>query len=469
MVKHSDRAVTLEKLSDKIVKKESTICVVGLGYVGLCVAAVYADTGFKVIGGDVNEEVVRSVNEGKTPFYEPGLDDLLSKVVKEGYLRATTDVADAVRKSDVVIITVGTPMRESKIDLSYLESASREIGKNLRRGTMVIVKSTVLPGMTESVVKPILEEESKMKAGIDFALVYSPERLAEGRALKELRALPEIIGGLNEVSAKLAEVFIKSLGVEIVRVSSPRAAEMAKLADNLWIDQAIAIANQLALICEKLGIDVSEVINAANTLPRGKSFVNILRPGLVGGSCLTKDPYFLARLAEEKGIDASLILAVRRLNEAMYPYVVDLVKESMSEIGREVKGSKIAVLGLAFKGETGDTRESQAIQIVRELQRLGADVYVHDPYVDKVPEGINMVKLDECVKDADCIVVATEHSRFKEIDLERVKNLAKKPCAIVDAREIFDPREAMKLGFVWRGLGRPREAFTSQTDCYIAV
>jgi UDP-N-acetyl-D-mannosaminuronic acid dehydrogenase len=249
--------------------------------------------------------------------------------------------------------------------------------------------------------------------------------------------------------------FMEKIGVETMHVSNPKTAEMVKMADNLWIDQSIALGNQLALICEKLGIDVQEVIKAANTLPKGGSFVNILLPGLVGGSCLTKDPYFLANLATTKGIDSSLIIAGRKLNESMYLHVVDLVKEAYAEMGKALKGSKIAVLGLAFKGETSDIRESQAISIVRKLKELGADVKVFDPYVKDAPSDITMTSLDDALKGSDCIVVATEHSYFRQLQLEQLSNSVNKPSALVDARGVFNPSKAKNLGFIWRGLGRP--------------
>jgi UDP-N-acetyl-D-mannosaminuronic acid dehydrogenase len=445
--------LNVTRLKDEIRRKRARICVLGLGHVGTCLAAVVADAGFSVIGVDVNPVVVDEINRAEPPFHEPGLDELLTKAVKAGKLKATTDVGRAIDESDLVLITVGTPITEGKIDLTYLEQACRDVGKRVG-GKLVIIKSTVTPGTTESLVKRVLEEESGLRAGIDFGLVYSPERMAEGKAIKELKSLPEIIGGLNKPSSDLAKTFADQLGVKAVVVSNPRVAEMAKLADNLWIDLSIALANQLALLCEKLGVDVHEVIKVANTLPRGSSYVNILLPGLVGGSCLSKDPYFFAQLAREAGVNADLILTARKLNEGMYLHVISLADEALKELGKDLRTSAVAVLGLAFKGGTSDTRESQAVRLVKGLRELGAKVKVHDPFVRVPPEGIDLLSFEEAVKKADCVIIATEHSCFRHISLPKLSSLVNKPCALVDARAMLDPEEVKKAGFVWRGLGR---------------
>jgi UDP-N-acetyl-D-mannosaminuronic acid dehydrogenase len=450
--------MSLERLGRKIDSKDAVISVVGLGYVGTCLAAVLADSGYKVVGVDVNPKVIEQIRQGKAPFHEPGLEAMLSSVVKEGKLETEGDTVKAVGRSDVIFVTVGTPIKEGGIDLTYLRNACKAIGEGLGEGKLIVIKSTVPPGTTESVVKPILEAASGLKVGKDFALAHSPERLAEGKALRELRTLPEVVGGTDDISSELAAKVARGLGVNVVKVSSPRVAEMVKMADNVWIDQSIALANQLALICEKLGVDVHEVIKAANTLPKGFSFVNIMLPGLVGGSCLTKDPYFLANLAKEVGVNADLILAGRKLNEGMYLHVVDLVRDALAEAGKQMDGAKVAVLGLAFKGDTSDLRASQALLICKRLQELGARVEAFDPYVKEEPSGIRLTDMEAAVKGADCVVVATEHSQFKKVALSWLASLVNKPAALVDARAIFDPKEAKALGFVWRGLGRPNYA-----------
>ncbi len=449
------------EIADAIERGRITLCIIGLGYVGLCLGGVLADSGFNVIGADINPKAVELVNGGRAPFYEPGLDELLKNDVKKMNLRATTNVIEAVKKSQVVYITVGTPLDENeKINLNFMKEASRDVGRGLSKGMLVIVKSTVLPGTTEEFVKPILEKTSGLKAGKDFALAYCPERLAEGKAVEELRTWPEIVGGMDSKSTEVASAIISRLGVKAIEVSNPRTAEMVKLADNLWIDQSIALANQLALICEKLGMNTHEMIRAADSLPKGLSYVNIMFPGLVGGSCLSKDPYFLANIAKENEVNADLILLGRKFNESMYLHILELVKDAFKEMKTEIKDAKIAVLGLAFKGETSDLRATQAIPLIKELRKLGAEVSTYDPFVKNPPEDIVMVEdIDSAIKNADCVVIATEHSVFKKISLKTLKRSVKKRCAIVDARAIFDPSEALKLGFVWRGFGRPAAAF----------
>ncbi len=433
--------------------------VFGLGYVGLCLSAFMAQRGIRVVGVDVSEEVVEKVRRGETPFFEPGLEEALKTCIASKMLEATTDSAYAVESSNVIVITVGTPLGvDGSAELRYLRSAAEAISSRLRAGQVVVLKSTVPPGATEELLKPALEHGSGLKAEQDFALAFCPERLSEGRALEELAKLPVVVGAVGPRSRDCVVAFFRCLGLETIDVGNPRAAELVKLADNLWIDVSIALGNLIALFCETYGADVRKVISAANTLSRGYSSVNILNPGLVGGSCLPKDPLFLAAVGEKLGIDTSLIVSARNLNSSMYLHVLDLLRDGLLEAGKEVRKSRVAVLGLAFKGETSDTRESQSLKLIERLVGEGARVVAFDPYVKEAPAE-TASSVYEAVEGADAVVVATEHRAFQEVDWERVWSLVKKPCVLVDARGIVDPNHAIELGFIWRGLGRPPQAF----------
>lgn len=449
-----------EEVKAKVNNCDITICIVGLGYVGLCIASVLADIGYRVIGADVDSKIIQTVKRGKAPFYESELDQLVKKVVASGRLTPTSDVAGATRKSDAVIITVGTPPDKSgRISLEYLKAACKQVGEGLTEGKLIILKSTVPPGTTNTVVRPILEQSSSLKVTKDFLLVYCPERLAEGKAIQELRILPEIIGGVDKKGSEIAATIFAKLGVQTIQVSKPEVAELVKLADNAWIDLSIAYANELAKICEKTGVDVQEVISAANTLPEVRNW-HMLRPGLAGGSCLTKDPLFLLAYAKERGAEIRLPAIARRINKRMYLHIAGLIEDAFKEMGKALRGSRVSILGLAFKGDVSDLRGSQAVSLARKLAMEGVSVKAYDPFVTKAPKGIcTEPDLLSAVKNSDCVVVATEHTVFKQINLEEIAKCVSKPCGIVDARGIINPISAVKLGFIWRGLGRPVEAF----------
>jgi len=452
-----------EEIKAKANKCDVTICVVGLGYVGLCIASVMADVGYRVFGVDVDSLIIRTVRRGKAPFYEYELDQLIKKVVASRKLTPTTNVIEATRKSDVVIITVGTPPdRSGKVSFEDLKAACKKVGKGLTRGKLIILKSTVPPCTTNTVVRPILEQSSNLKTTKDFLLAYCPERLAEGRAIRELRILPEIIGGVDKKSSEVAATIFARLGVQTILVSNPEAAELVKLVDNAWIDLSIAYANELAKICEKTGVDAQEVISAANTLPEARNW-HMLRPGLAGGSCLTKDPLFLVAFAKEKGAEICLPTIARRINKLMYLHISGLIEDALHEMGKVLRGSRVSVLGLTFKGDVSDLRGSQAVSLARKLAKEGAIFKAYDPFVTKAPKGISAESdLLSAVKNADCIVVATEHTVFKKINLKQIAKYINKPCAIVDARAIISPVVALNLGFIWRGLGRPPPAFLKE-------
>ncbi len=284
----------------------SGIAVVGFGYIGTVIGAVLADRGWPVTGIDVRQSVVDEINLGKSTVPEPGLGELVSNNVRVGRLRATTDFG-AIADNDFVIVTVGTPLGpDYEPIVDDIKAAARAVGEHLRPGHLVILKSTVPPDTTEKLVQPILEETSGLRAGVDFGLAFCPERLAEGQAIHELTSIPVVVGAVDERSARACSTLWRhALGVDSIVVDDPRTAEMVKLADNLWVDLNVALANELAKVCDRLGMDALQVIEAANIDAEGRQpHVNILRPSMgVGGYCLTKDPWFVNHLGQSVGLD----------------------------------------------------------------------------------------------------------------------------------------------------------------------
>lgn len=438
------------------------VAVVGFGYVGVCVGAVLAGKKYDVVGIDTRDSIVESINRGVAPISEPGLGDLVRQSVADGHLRATTEIA-AVRDAEVVLVTVGTPLGDGSPDTEQVSEACRQLAPHLQRGQLVILKSTVPPFTTETVVLPILESEG-LRVGDDFFLAFCPERLAEGRALSELQVLPVVVGGVDEESTARASAFwVESLGLETIRVANARTAELSKLADNWWIDLNIAMGNELALLSAQLDVDVLEVISAANSLPKGKHHVNILLPSVgVGGSCLTKDPWFVDHLAREHGLDLNLPGTGRQINDSMPMRSVSMIREEFADDGRELSETTVAVLGLAFKDNTGDVRHSPAADFVRTLEDSGASVRVHDPLVsDHDLRSLTAIEhsksIEEAVKGADCVAFLTGHDDFKRVSIGDLAQLLPTNALIFDGRMYFSREQIAEIeasGLRYRGIGR---------------
>jgi UDP-N-acetyl-D-mannosaminuronic acid dehydrogenase len=431
----------------KIRAKKGRISVIGLGYVGLPTAAIFADAGFKVVGVDVNPQLIQKISSGESLIKEPGLSRMIERGIRRGLLKLTTKDLQACRESDVIIVCVQTPLAEDKRpDLTYLRRACKAIGRGLSKRKVVIIESTLPPTATRDIIAPILEKESGLKCGVDFWLAYCPERLAPGNALNEFLKNSRIVGGYNKESAKIAAELYRTVIKGKILVTDSTTAETAKLAENTFRDVNIGFANELAMVCERVGIDVMEVINLANTHPR----VSIHKPGCgVGGPCLPKDPYML--LHPEKDYK-SIIEPSRKLNNSMPEYVVGIIAEALEKVGKKVKNSKIAVLGTAYKAEVDDARNSPVERIIGKLRSMEAQVVVYDPYC-KENFGARKAKgIMEATERADCIVLATDHKVFTKLELGKIKRLMKGNI-IVDGRRILNPKEAEKEGFVYFGIG----------------
>lgn len=439
----------------------SGIAVVGFGYIGTVIGAVLADRGWPVTGIDVRQSVVDDINQGKTAVAEPGLSDLVAHSVRNGRLRATTDFS-AVAENDFVIVNVGTPLGpDYEPIVDDIKAAAQAVGEHLRPGHVIILKSTVPPDTTETLVQPILEEASGLRAGVDFGLAFCPERLAEGQAIQELTSIPVVVGAVDERSARAcATLWRQTLGVESVIVDDPRTAEMVKLADNLWVDLNVAMANELAKLCDRLGMDALQVIEAANTMPKGGHPVNILRPSMgVGGYCLTKDPWFLNHLGQSVGLELSIPRTSRTVNDTMPGYTYGLLTQLLAAQGKSVESSRIAVLGIAFKNNTGDCRLTPTKYVVSLLEESGCQLSVHDPWVaEEEAQTVTRIPLspdvESAVKDADALVVLAGHREFHKVPLTRLAELTAAGCVFLDGRNSFDPEAVRAAGFVYKGIGR---------------
>ena len=431
---------------------ESTLAVVGLGYVGLPVAARFAEVGFTVYGIDIVEDKVTKLNAGLSTIEgdEPGLNELVRKVVDSGRFKATTDHA-VIRDADFVLIVVETPFDRRSREPYYasLRSASKSVGQNLKRGALVVVESTVAPGTVTNIVKPILEAESGMQAGTDFMLAAAPERVMPGKLLYNLTNLDRTIGGLDTKSTEAAIRLYKNIVKGDLFPTDIVTAEVVKTTENAYRDVQIAFANEIALLCETIGVDVYEVRELVNKSP----FRSMHLPGAgVGGHCLPKDSWLLA-FGARGGYAPRLLSISREINDGMPRHLSMLCEEALAQAGRSVYGSRITILGLAYLENSDDTRNSPAFTLIKALEVLGAHPTVHDSYV-KESNGIKPVAdLKEAIKGSDCLVLVTAHNEYNSLDLDEVKNLMRTPV-IVDGRKVFDKEECIRRGIIFRGIGR---------------
>lgn len=445
------------------------IVVVGMGYVGIPVAALFADApGFTVIG--VQRRSKRSgwkigwLNEGKNPIGgdEPGLSELIARVAKKGTFRVVDDISTC-KDAEAVLIDVQTPTDvDKKPNYDSLKEVSETVGKLMSPETLVVVESTVAPGTTDNIVKPILEKSSGMKAGKGFYLAFCYERVMVGRLIKNMVGLPRIVGGVEEESTKRAmELYSHIVKAELLPADA-LTAEVTKVVENTYRDVNIAFANEVALICESLGVDAFKVRELVNTLPNdptnpASNPVRIMHyPGAgVGGHCLPKDGWLL-----KYGLDTfgkfkffpKLIVNTREVNDFMPVHVADLVEDALAEHGKTLKGAKVAVLGVAFLENCDDTRNTPSASIYGELKKRGAKPVLHDPIVRDFDLPFTK-NLDEALQNADAVVLSTKHKEYLRLNLSELKSKLATPV-LVDGRNAFNASDATKAGLTYRGVGK---------------
>jgi len=412
-----------------------------MGYIGLPTASVFASDGIQVTGMDIKADIIDGLKAGKLHIFEPGLRNLFLDALKSGYL----DVSTEVRPADAFIIAVPTPFYEDKrADLRAVISATESIVPHLQPGNLVILESTSPPRTTTDVVAPILEK-SGLNVGKDFLLAYSPERVLPGKILQELVGNARVIGGVNRASAEAGRDLYRTFVKGDIILTDATTAEMVKLMENTSRDINIAIANEFARLAEHFNVDIGEAINIANLHPR----VEILRPGVgVGGHCISVDPWFLVEAAPET---AQLIRTARQINDDQPAFVAGLIEKAAGGL----EGKRVGLLGLAFKPNVDDLRESPAVKLAHHLQNRGATIYAYEPFrVDAGLAGIDQVaSLETALIDADLIVLAVAHDQFKDLDPEEIQEKTKAEV-VFDAVRVWDKATWEQAGFRFAGLAR---------------
>lgn len=438
--------------------REYRVAIIGFGYIGSVIGSVLADQGATVTGIEKSERIITAVRQAKTPFNEPGLDELIKKGTQSGKL-SVTDNLEAVRDCNVFIITVGTPLSEDfQADVSQISQAARSITPYITDESVVIIKSTVPPFTTRDVVYPILKEKANVK------LAFSPERLAEGNAIREFHSIPIVVGGIDETSTKaVANFWREVMGNEVIEVDSSVSAEMVKLADNLWIDVNIALAGELAKLSDKLGCDVLQIIHAANSLPKGCSSVNILTPSVgVGGYCLTKDPWFVQSMGEKYGVKLRMPKTGREINDSMPTYSAETIDAILSQDGGRREDKKIAVLGIAFKNNTGDCRFTPTKPAIDRMIKLGYQVEICDPWTlahdERMVTDREVGKdIEKAIQGAQCVAFLAGHEDFQRFPIPRIADLAAEHALIFDGRMFYSREkiaEMERCGLRYKGVGR---------------
>lgn len=424
-----------KELLKRIQEKSIVVGVVGLGYVGLPLAVEKAKAGFKTIGFDVQEEKVDLVNQGHN-YIGDVVDSDLKTLVENGMLRATTDFS-FVKDVDFIAICVPTPLdSHQEPDISYVRSSTEAISRHLTRGTMVVLESTTYPGTTEELIKPILESGSGLKCGEDFYLGFSPERVDPGNLIYKTKNTPKVVGAIGkEATEVIAAMYRAVLEGEVFEVSSPAIAEMEKILENTYRNINIGLVNELTMLCQKMGISIWEVIEAAKTKPYGfQAFYP--GPGL-GGHCIPLDPYYLSWKAREYGFHTSMIESSMMINDKMPEYCVERANKILNRRKKAMNGAKVLVLGVAYKQDIDDYRESPAIRVIEVLKREKAEVSFYDPWISEFKykgesyQGIPEIS-PKVIASYDLIMITTAHSN---VDYEMIQK---------NAIDIFDTKNVMK-------------------------
>lgn len=437
-------------LYDKLRKNEEKLSLVGLGYVGMPIAVAFAKKGINVIGYDLNKEKIDLYKSGVDPTREVG-----NEVIQNTTVEFTAD-EKKLREAKFHIVAVPTPVNTDHTpDLTPVIGASEILGRNLTQGSIVVYESTVYPGCTEDVCIPILEKQSGLKCGVDFKVGYSPERINPGDKVHRLENIHKIVSGMDEESLEeIKNVYDIVIEVGTYPVSNIRTAEAVKVVENSQRDINIAFMNELAMVFDKMDIDTNEVVDGMNTKWNALGF----RPGLVGGHCIGVDPYYFTYEAEKLGYHSQIILNGRIVNDSMGKYIADATIKEMIKVGQAPKKSKVVILGLTFKENCPDTRNSKVDDIIKRLNEYGIEPIVVDPWAserDAMREyGVELTPLHE-VKDADCVIVAVAHNEFKALRLDDIKKLyrvsADSEKVLIDVKGIYSVKDLKNSGMdYWR-------------------
>jgi UDP-N-acetyl-D-mannosaminuronic acid dehydrogenase len=438
--------MSIEELRNRIEDKTARLAVIGLGYVGLPVAALFADEGFDVLGIEIRSEHVAKINAGICPIegHEPGLAELLQRVMAAGRLRATTDYGE-LGDRDVFLIAVETPVDENNLPhYEALRSALTSLAPVMKDGSLVIVESTVAPRTMQDLVLPLLEKHSDKKVNQGFFLGNCPERVMPGKLLKNLRSLSRVAGGMTPETAEAMVALYRHIVQADLDSSDCITAELVKTVENAYRDVQIAFANEVALIAEAAGGDIWKVRELVNKSPMRQMHL----PGAgVGGHCIPKDPWLLAHGAANRGVRLRIIPAAREVNNSMPLHMLKLLENALAQAGKPLLDARIAVLGYAYLEDSDDTRNSPSRSLVARLYELGAQPVIHDPWIPEYDGDVY-----ERIKGCDAAILMVAHSAYRKMDLVRLCLALKHPI-LVDGRRVFDLSAASAAGFIYRGLG----------------
>lgn len=427
--------------------REAKIGIIGLGQVGLPTALSFCDVGFSIIGHDSNQNLLKTLSNGESPFEESGLSNLLQSCISQKRFTVENDFKKTVDTCDVVIVCVPTPLGdEVKPDLSALENVCNSFSELSLDDKLIIIESSIPPGTMENLVLPYLQRKNKV--GQNCWATFVPERLAPGQAFSEIRTTPRVIGYVDKESAELTKLLYKTLVTAEIFLTPVKVAEISKLVENTYRDVNVALANEVGLICERYGIDFLDLQKVCNSHPR----VNLLNAGPgVGGPCLPKDPYLLLNPAGLEKIDSKIIHYARKINDSMPEHVVEIAKMALHKFAKSLENSKVAVLGVTYKANVSDTRLTPAKPIVLHLVLHCPEVFVYDPKSEE-SFGAKSSDLWETISGADILIIITDHDEFKNLDLHEIKAKMNTPI-IVDTRRIFDNKKAEDMGISYYAVG----------------
>ncbi|MFC2059682.1 nucleotide sugar dehydrogenase [Chloroflexota bacterium] len=419
-------------MRDKLRLNKAIVCIIGLGYVGLPLAEALSKN-LKVIGFDTDAKKVNRLKQSQT----------------NRNLFVTNNPAD-ISQADFIIICVPTPVTKSKEpDLSYVKSAAMVIRENIKKNSIVILESTVYPGVTEEVVKPILEETG-LKCGQDFNIAYCPERINPGDEEHTIAKTTKVVAGADEETTELTAELYRKVTPHIFKARNIKTAEAAKVIENIQRDLNIALMNELSLIFDKLGLKTTDVLDAAAS----KWNFHRYSPGLVGGHCIPVDPYYLVYKAKELGYHPQVILAGRAINDYIPKHIAEMTIKALNSVGKVIKGSRILIMGLTYKEDIADTRETPVKEIIRELKDYESEIYGYDPLVDDIEDefGIQVVSNLEEVTKIDGVILAVAHKAFKKVTVDKLKDIMNDKPILIDVRGFFDSQEAVEKGLYYRTL-----------------
>lgn len=446
----------LDKFGKLLKNNEVKVAVIGLGRIGLPTAVAVARSGLETIGVDINPKIIESVNNGKLRVNdEPGLEQELANVIKKKKLFATTEIKEAVSNADVIIVCLPTPLdNTTKItNYAHLLEGVKQIGKFFRKKSLVVIESTVGPGIVEDKVVPEIEKISGLKAGYDFGIASCPERANPSTILIDFDKIPRIIGGINKKSSELASrLYSHFFKIKILTVQNCKTANAIKVVENVFRDVNVAFMNEIAIFCDRIGIDVIELIEGCKTK---YNFIPHYPGAGVGGPCLPVNPYQLLDSPESEGI-LNVVRESRKVNVSMSNYVIKLITEAVKESKKELEESSFTILGVSYKPNVGDIQLSPIEVIFKRLESLGVKLKLFDPYFinKEVFSQKTEDSLEDAVRNSDGIIIGTAHDDFRQIDFREIFRIMNKPAILLDTRDIIHPSKALDIGFIYKGIGR---------------